>query len=172
MKVKKTRQGSPYRCQSKASYVALEILALFASFLGGSGVSGSRWYLVEARLPYDGKLGFKCKSKVGFRINESQVNNKSPDLQKKLLYSYMDLTHGPGSESSDLRIEKALLPAICSVQDAYPEITVAPGQAISIQIRKTARWEISEVIVDQVYSRLTQEVHRLKLALSQIEASV
>lgn len=167
MKLEQTRQGSPYRCQSKASYVALEVL----QFISGSAISGGRSYLIEARLPYKGKLAFKCKSKVGFRVDESQVYNKSPELQKKLLHSYMDLRNGLGMESSDLQIERALLPALCAIKDAFPMISVTPGQAISIQVSKTTRWEIPENVVDEVHSILTREAYRLELALAQIESS-
>lgn len=149
----------------------MEILDFLQGLLGGSSsISAGRWYLVEARLPYDGKLAFKCKSRLGFRVDESQVYNKSPALQMKLLHSYMDLKHDIGGES-DLQIEKALLPALWAVEDAYPEITVTRGQAISIRVRKTTRWEIPEAVVDEVYSRLMREADRLKLALSQLESS-
>lgn len=152
--------------------MALGILDFSFGILGGSsGIGDGRWYLVEARSPYDGKLGFKCKSRVGFQVDESQVYNKSPEFQEVQPHSYMDLSYGMSCKSPDLKIEKVFLPALCAIKDAYPEITVTPGREISIQIRKTTRWEIPEAIVDDVYSRLMREAHGLKLALAQIESS-
>ena len=110
MKKCRTKQGCPYRCQSKISYLLLELLAT----LGGGG-GGGRVYVVEARLPYTGKLTFKCKSRIGFRVDESQVYNKSPELQERLLHSYMELKNSTDLPISGLRLEKALLPTLCSI---------------------------------------------------------
>lgn len=173
MKDKHTRQGSPYRCQSKVSYLALEAVGLIVGLLGGgSNISSGRWYVIEARQPYEGKLALKCKSKIGFRVNESQVYNKSPELQERLLHSYMDLNNSSRIEVPGLQIEKALLPALCSIKDVRPEVVVTPGQAIAIQVRKTTRWEIPENVVDEEYSILTKETQRLALAFKQIESSL
>ena len=84
MEDKHTPQGPPYRCQSTSSYVSLEGLDFISSLLGGvsGGISNGREYLIAASQPYDGKFALKCKSKIGFRVDESKVYAKSPELQK------------------------------------------------------------------------------------------
>ncbi len=78
-----TTRGSPYRCQSTTSYVTMEGLDFISSLLGGvSGISNGRVYLIEASQPYAGKFALKCKSKIGFRLDESKVYAKAPELQK------------------------------------------------------------------------------------------
>ena len=173
MRDQHTRQGNPYRCQSKACYLALEAIGLVVGLLGGgASISSGRCYVIEAREPYGGQLALKCKSKIGFRVDESQVYNKSPDLQKKLLRSYMDLNNSSRIEVAGFQIEKALLPSLCSIKDAHPEVVVTPGQAISIQVKRTTRWEIPENVVDEEYTILKKEAHRLAMAFKQIESSL
>ena len=167
MKKCHTKRDSPYRCQSKINYLLLELLVA----LGGGG-RGGRTYVVEARLPYTGKLNFKCKSRVGFRLDESQVYNKSPELQERLLHSYMELKSSTNFPISGLRLEKALLPTLCSIKGTYPEVVVTAGKSLSIRVTKVTRWEVPEDFVDELYAILTKEVHRLSLALSQIEVSM
>ena len=167
MKKCRTRRGSPYRCQSKISYLLLEFLT---TFCGAGG--GGRTYVVEARLPYAGKLTFKCKSRIGFRVDESQVYNKSPELQKRLLHSYMELKNSTGLPIPGLCLEKALLPTLCSINGTYPEVVVMAGKFLSIKVSKVTRWEVPEDLVDQLYGILTKEAQRLSLALSEIEVSM
>ena len=173
MRTQHTRQGCPYRCQSKASYLALEAIELIVGlFGGGATISSGRRYVIEAREPYDGQLTLKCRSKIGFRVDESQVYNKSPELQKKLLHSYMDLNNSSRIEVPGLEIEKALLPSLGAIKDIRPEIVVVPGQSITIQVERTTRWDIPENVVDEEYAVLTKEVHRLALAFGQIESTI
>ena len=63
--------------------MALEAIELIVGlFGGGATISSGRRYVIEVREPYDGQLTLKCRSKIGFRVDESQVYNKSPELQK------------------------------------------------------------------------------------------
>ena len=173
MRIQHTRQGSPYRCQSKASYLALEAIELIVGlFGGGATISSGRRYVIEAREPYDGQLTLKCRSKIGFRVDESQVYNKSPELQKKLLHSYMDLNNSSRIEVPGFEIEKALLPSLGAIKDIRPEIVVIPGQSITIQVKRTTRWDIPENVVDEEYAVLAKEVRRLALAFKQIESTI
>ena len=153
--------------------MALEAIELIVGlFGGGATISSGRRYVIEVREPYDGQLTLKCRSKIGFRVDESQVYNKSPELQKKLLHSYIDLNNSSRIEVPGLEIEKALLPSLGAIKDIRPEIVVVPGQSITIQVERTTRWDIPENVVDEEYAVLTKEVHRLALAFGQIESTI
>ncbi len=169
---KHTIQGTLYRCQSKSSYVSLEGVDFISSLLAGvSGISNGREYLIEASQPYAGKFALKCKSKIGFRLDESKVYAKAPELQKRLLHSCMDLENSSQASLPDFLLEKALLPSLYAVNGARPEIVVTPGRTISISIsvRQSVNWEIRDEVIDEVYSNLNKEAQRLVLAFKQIE---
>lgn len=171
-KLRHTRHGSPYRCQSKIAYLALQVLELLLGlFTGATGISNGRWYRVAAQLPYEGKVSLKCQSKLNYRIDVSRVVDKSPWLQKELLDSYMDFSASAGTAPAvHLQLQMALLPTLCAIEDSFPEISVTPGQCISVQITKITGWDIPEEMVDSLYPELMLEAHRFHSCLRSIES--
>ena len=75
-------------------------------------------------------------------------------------------------EVPGLEIEKALLPSLGAIKDIRLEIVVISGQSITIQVKRTTRWDIPENVVDEEYAVLAKEVRLLSLSFYLIESTI